>query len=178
MGRIIYRNGIEYSMNTVKRWIAFPNCKLITLLVRASTIIFQRLPWYPTGILRHHLSRTRLYSIVRYPAQSFKNLPPPDASRSNSLISFLPPPPSPCDHFIFLSLHQRSRLALSLILPFFFFSSSSLQSPVQSPPLFLHQIRFEPKKIRSIYPSRLLPSFRPSLERTRQIRLSLHRDSA
>lgn len=28
MGRIIYRNGIEYSMNTVKRWIAFPIANL------------------------------------------------------------------------------------------------------------------------------------------------------
>lgn len=57
--------------------------------------------------------------------------------------SALPSPSSPRDHFIFLSLHQRSRLALSLILSllllFFFLSSSTTFPPlIQSPPpLFL-----------------------------------------
>lgn len=146
------------------------NCKLITLLVRASTIIFQRLPWYPTGILRHHLSRTRLYQIVRYPAQSFKNLPPPDASRSNSLISFLPPPPSPCDHFIFLSLHQRSRLALSFILPFFF---SIFLPPVSHP---ISSSLSSPDQVRtqedSLDPSFSTSSFLPSLSRTQKTDMS------
>lgn len=67
----------------------------------------------------------------------------------------------------YLPVHQRSRLALSLILPSSFFFIF-LQSPslIQSPPLFLlprsrdrsaDQV-LEPSKIRSIYPSPLLPS--------------------
>lgn len=120
------------------------NCKLITLLVRASTIISRNCHGILPGILRHHLLHGDCKSIVRYRAQSFKNLPPPDASRSNSLISFLcflPSPSSPRDHFIFLSLHQRSRLALSLILSLlllFSFIFHHFPLLIQSPPpLFL-----------------------------------------
>lgn len=87
--------------------------------------------------------------------------------------SALPSPSSPRDHFIFLSLHQRSRLALSLILSllllFSFFHLpplSPLSSNLLLPSFFsprsrgrsADQVPFEPKKIPSIYPPPLLPS--------------------
>lgn len=150
------------------------NCKLITLLVRASTIISRNCHGILPGILRHHLLHGDCKSIVRYRAQSFKNLPPPDASRSNSLISFLCPPlpllstwsfylpvsppkvktcvishslPSPP---FFFHLPPLSPFSSNLLLPSFFSPRSRGRSADQVP--------FEPKKIPSIYPPPLLPS--------------------
>lgn len=168
------------------------NCKLITLLVRASTIISRNCHGILPGILRHHLLHGDCKSIVRYRAQSFKNLPPPDASRSNSLISFLcflPSPSSPRDHFIFLSLHQRSRLALSLILSLlllfsFIFHHFPPSHPISSSPLSSLQDHAADLRIRFLSnprrfpPSILLRFFLPSFSsRTQKTDMYL-RDSA
>lgn len=175
-------NGIEYSMNTVKRWIAFPIGNL-------SPSLSERLRLYPeTAMVSYgHIAPP---PIARDCSRSF------DTGHSRLKIfhhrmlrdrtllspSSLPSLPLHPDHFIFLSLHQRSRLALSFILPssfFLFFSSSSNPPLIQSPPLFLlprsrdrsaDQV-LEPKKILSIYPSSSPPS------RTQKTDM-YHRDSA
>lgn len=164
-------------MNTVKRWIAFPIANL-------SPSLSERLRLYSRdchGILRAYCATiyrardcTRSFDTRHSRLKIFHHR----MLRDRTLLS--PSSLLPLLHVIILSSCLSTKGQDLRYLSFFLFSfpSSSLQSPIQSPPLFLHQIRFEPKKIRSIHPSRLLPSFRPSLERRRQICLSLHRDSA
>lgn len=124
-------NSIEYSMNTVKRWIAFPIGNL-------SPSLSERLRLYPeTAMVSYgHIAPP---PIARDCSRSF------DTGHSRLKIfhhrmlrdrtllspSSLPSLPLHPDHFIFLSLHQRSRLALSFILPssFFLFFFIFLQSP-------------------------------------------------
>lgn len=167
------------------------NCKLITLLVRASTIISRNCHGILPGILRHHLLHGDCKSIVRYRAQSFKNLPPPDASRSNSLISFLCPPLpllSTWSFYLPVSPPKVKTCVISHSLPsppfFFHLPPLSPSHPISSSPLSSLQDHAADLRIRFLSnprrfpPSILLRFFLPSSSSRTQKTDMYRRDSA
>lgn len=164
MGRIIYRNGIEYSMNTVKRWIAFPIANL-------SPSLSERLRLYSRdchGILRAYCATiyrardcTRSFDTRHSRLKIFHHR----MLRDRTLLS--PSSLLPLLHAIILSSCLSTKGQDLRYLSFFLFSFFIFLPPVSRP---ISSSLSSPDQVRtqedSLHLSFSTSSILPSLSRT------------